>query len=661
MNNYLTQASLFRLIGVMFVVLLPHFWNVPLWEAVFIPAVLGWRCLAALRQWELPKPRLRALLTVLATVGVYGSYGNLSGQDPGTALLALMCAFKLLEMRSRRDVMVVVFLMYFVLMTHFLISQEMWAVAYMLICTVGITAFLMEASHASVGTPVPLPIPLTLRMGTIMVACALPLMLLLFVLFPRIPGPLWGLPSDSGAERSGLPDSMSPGDIADLILSDEPAFRVQFEGAAPPQRDLYWRGPVFDHFDGRKWKISERDDRETLPKAEYSGEPLAYEITLEPVRTQWLMALDLPNPKDAPQNAYVNADHHLVSRQLVRDRKLYRTSSYPQYALEPQLTPAQRQRNLALPRFGNSGAHTLANNWRAEGLGDAQIVQRALQLFRQEQFFYTLKPPKLGQNSIDEFLFETRRGFCEHYSSAFTFLMRAAGIPARVVIGYQGGYKNQFGDYYIVSHSDAHAWSEVWLPERGWVRMDPTSAVAPNRIEQGLNEAAGLSGELPEFLRRSGSVWATFNARLDWINNQWNYWVLAYGPELQESFLKQFGITDWSGMVLALTFIGTLTLAIIGALLLRQYRTADTADMALKLWRRAQSALAKRGLIQRPSEGPRDFARRVEQEEPALAQPIHGLASSYMLARYTGAGNAEDLKQLEAAVQQMETGKPLQA
>ena len=649
MKDHLTQTSLLRLVGVMSVVLLPHFWHVPSWEIIFILAVLGWRTLAVLRQWQLPQAMPRLLITVVAAAGVFASYGRLNGQNAGTALISVMCALKLLEMRSRRDVMVTVFLMYFVLMTHFLISQEIWTVAYLLVCSIGITAFLIEASHASVGTPEPLPLKLTLRMGAVMIGYSLPLMLLMFVLFPRIPGPLWGLPSDSGALRSGLPDSMSPGNIAQLIMSDELAFRVRFDGPAPPMRERYWRGPIFDAFDGRSWTTGARFD-DPAPAAEFRGEPVRYEVTLEPTRTTWLLALDLPSPRDLPSAAYINSDHQLVAREKVRERRLYRAASYLQYTLQPDLLPRLRLQNLRLPRYGNSGAQTLAHNWRAGNLSDEQIVQRALKMFHEEKFYYTLRPPTLGEDSIDDFLFHTRKGFCEHYASSFTYLMRAAGIPARVIAGYMGGVKNQYGDYYIVSQSDAHAWSEVWLAGKGWVRVDPTGAVSPSRIESGIESALGAAGELPDFLQRRGNLWGSLEARWDWVDNQWNHWVLAYGPELQGEFLSKFGIHDWSEMVLALTIIGTLTLAIIGGLLLRQYRPADNADAALKLWLRACSKLAKRGIVQRPHEGPRDFAQRVADEEPELGPAMRELLSAYLQVRYIGDSTAGAASALKAAV-----------
>lgn len=646
MTDYLTRVSIMRLLAVMLLVLAPHAMNIRKWMILFVLCVLGWRWLAAMRQWPLPPTLPRALLTLLAGVGVYASFGSINGQNAGTALLVLMTALKLLEMRSRRDVMVTVILLYFVLVTHFLFSQELWTILYLLVCAIAITAFLIEVNHSGE----PLPLRQTLRMGGRMVGLSVPLMLVMFVLFPRIPGPLWGLPADSGAERSGLPDSMAPGNIAELILSDELAFRVRFEGEAPPMRDRYWRGPIFDQFDGRRWKTGTRFETDGIPVATYEGQPLRYEVTLEPTRTPWLMALDLPSPSDIPTKAYINSDHQLALRSSnVRDRMLYRTASYPRYRLQPDLLPRQRIQNLRLPEYGNTGTHTLAQNWRAEGLDDEQIVARALKMYSDEPFYYTLKPPALGEDSIDDFLFRTRKGFCEHYASSFVFLMRAAGIPARVVTGYQGGEKNEFGDYYIVRQSDAHAWAEVWLQGEGWRRVDPTAQVAPERIEYGIS--GSLGSELPSFLNRSsGNLWLTLNARWDWVNNQWNSWVLAYGPELQAEFLSQFGIEDWSGMIVALTLIGTILLAIIGGLMLRQFRPADHSDAALRQWRRALKILGRRGLVQRPHEGPLDFVRRVGEEEPDLAVPAQLLAQAYVNARYLQEQSPEELRALRSAV-----------
>ncbi|MGH8538961.1 MAG: transglutaminaseTgpA domain-containing protein, partial [Stenotrophobium sp.] len=526
MTDYLNQRSLLRLITVLALVIAPHVLHLPLWETLLIGAVMGWRVLAALRQWPLPRTIPRAVITFASFGGVYASFHGISGQSAGTALLCVMAALKLLEMRARRDVMIVVLLMYFILVTHFLFSQEIWTVAYLLASAVAITALLMDCNH----TGESLPAGMLLRRGGIMVAQALPLMLMMFILFPRIPGPLWGIPSDTGAGRSGLSDSMMPGDIENLILSDAVAFRVRFVGKAPPPDQRYWRGPVFDFFDGRGWKPSAASQWMRPDSATFSGEATGYQIILEPTQQKWLFALDLPTLATLPSGMALHGAYVLMADKPVRERLMYQLRSYPHYQLQAQLNPAERAVTLQLPFRSDPRARALAQQWRDQNPGDAQIVQRALAMYRSEPFYYTLHPPKLGADSVDEFLFDTRRGFCEHYASSFTFLMRAAGIPARVVTGYQGGEKNEVGGYYIVHQYDAHAWSEVWLAGQGWVRVDPTAAVAPNRVEQGLASALTAAEGLPGFLTRRSQILIDLSARWDWVNDRWNRWVLAYGP-----------------------------------------------------------------------------------------------------------------------------------
>ncbi|HWU69483.1 MAG TPA: DUF3488 and transglutaminase-like domain-containing protein [Stenotrophobium sp.] len=648
MNDYLSRDSLLRLIGVLLLVMAPHAGHLPAWEILLIVTAMMWRTLIALRQWRLPALLPRTALTLAGFGGVYASYHGISGLSAGTALLCAMASLKLLEMRARRDVMIVVLLMYFILVTHFLFSQDLWTIAYLLVCAVAITALLMDCNHP--GSAVPAR-PL-LRRATIMVAQSLPLMLAMFILFPRIPGPLWGLPSDTGAQRSGLSDSMMPGDIEKLILSDAVAFRVHFDGPAPPQDQRYWRGPVFDRFDGRKW--SPRIETRHLPPeaAELTGEPVDYDLTLEPTQQRWIFALDLPAPAGLPAATALHGAEQLLADKPVSGRVLYHLRSYPHYRLQPTLTPFQRRMMLQLPANADPRSRALAAQWRAQQADDAQIVQQALRMFRSEPFYYTLHPPRLGDNSIDEFLFETRRGFCEHYASSFTFLMRAAGIPARVVTGYQGGEKNPYGDYYVIHQYDAHAWSEVWLAGRGWVRVDPTAAVAPNRVEEGLASALSAADGLPTFLQRQSQIWLTLSARWDWINNRWNRWVLAYGPELQADFLSHFGITDWSQMILALTVAITLLLSAVGLSLLRQFAPAKTHDAALRLWQSATRPLQKLGLKQKPDEGPQDFAARVVARQPALTTAMRQLLQAYLRLRYLHGPDPAAWQNLRAAAQQ---------
>ena len=646
-GDYLAQSSLLRLLAMLVLVVAPHLWRMPPWIGASVVAIGAWRGLAAWRQWALPPGWLKVAFVVAAFAGVFAQYRGINGQHAGSALLVIMLALKLTEMRSRRDVLVVVALCYFTMLTHFLFSQELWTILYLGACSVAVTAVLIEANHPGAA----LAPGITLRLGAAMVGLAIPLMLALFVLFPRVPGPLWGLPADAGAARSGISDSMSPGDISQLIQSDEVAFRVVFRGDPPAAKDRYWRGPVLAYFDGRRWSAPFRgDDYFRLfnpgtklnayqnPNALLGGPAVQYEVTLEPHRQNWMFALDLPDPQQLPPNTHLTGYYQLLSRQLVRETLRYEAVSHPQYRFEPVLDEQWRNSALRLPEGRNPRAAALAQQWRAEGLDDAQLVDRALRMFRTEPFAYTLEPPALGEEMVDEFLFDTRRGFCEHYSSAFTVLMRAAGVPARVVVGYQGGELNELGGYYAVRQADAHAWSEVWLAGRGWVRVDPTAAVAPERVETGLSAALAPS-ELPEFLRRSGlSALATLRLRMDitwdYVNVAWDRWVLGFNPERQFELLNRFGLGDWQRMILTLTVTITVMLALVGLLSMRGARAAVANDEALRLWRNATRRLARLGLPQAAAEGPLDYAARVARERPELAEPVARLARAYVAARY---------------------------
>jgi transglutaminase-like putative cysteine protease len=647
-ETYLAQASLLRLLGVLALVVAPHLVRLPPWLSLSVIAIGIWRALAAVRQWPLPPQWLKIFMVLIAFAAIQVSFGRVNGQHAGSALLVVMLVLKLTEMRSRRDVLVVVALCYFTMLTHFLFSQELWTILYLGACAVAVTAILIESSHpGSALTP-----RVTLRMGAAMVGWALPLMLVMFVLFPRVPGPLWGLPADAGAARSGIADTMSPGDISKLIQSDAIAFRVTFLGGEPPMRERYWRGPVLSYFDGRRWQAPFRGDEYFLlynpgaklnayqrAEVELAGAPVTYRITLEPHRQHWLFALDLPDARALPPNTALTGYHQLLSRQLVKESLTYALTSYPRYRFEPDMTEQWQRSATRLPP-GNPRAVALADSWRAAGLEGRALIDRALQLFRQEQFFYTLEPPPLGADMIDEFLFETRRGFCEHYAGAFTVLMRAAGVPARVVVGYQGGELNEVGGYFVVRQSDAHAWSEVWLPGEGWVRIDPTAAVAPSRIETGL-ETALPSAELPSFLRRSGlSTFDSLRLRADvtwdYVNVMWDRWVLGFTPDRQFELLSRFGLRDWQDMIIALTVGITVLMTLVGLAAQRRARAVRPADHALLLWRHATRVLAAKGLTQAPYEGPRDYVDRVLRDRPDLAPPLRRLLGAYLDARYLG-------------------------
>ncbi|MCX7069676.1 MAG: DUF3488 and transglutaminase-like domain-containing protein [Gammaproteobacteria bacterium] len=644
----LPPAVQLRLLAVLALVLAPHLPRLPAWAALLVVVMLVWRTLAALRGWPLLPGKLRVLLTLGAFAGVYASFGSVSGQTAGVALITVMAALKLSELDRRRDLMVMVFLLYFLLITHFLFSQELWTAAYLLTVATLITALLIDANHP--GSVLPLRTGLT--MASRLLLRALPLMALMFVLFPRLPGPIWGLPADAGAARSGLSDSMAPGEIARLVGSDAVAFRVRFDGAVPPPSERYWRGPVFKRFDGRRWDSGSRAIADLAPDAELHGVGYRYELTLEPTRTPWLFALDLPARTGLPEDARINADHQLVLvRGEVRERRRYRLQSHAGYRLQRELPAALRAQTLLLPPASNPRATALGRQWRRVASDDAAIVEKALRLFREQPFHYTLNPPTASRDPVDAFLFDSRRGFCEHFASSFAVLMRAAGIPARVVTGYLGGERNAIGDYWIVRQSDAHAWTEVWLAGRGWLRIDPTAAVAPERIERGIGSALD-DAELPDFLNpatRSGFRF-DLRARWDWLNARWNQWVLGYGPELQAELLQRFGLDGVRDMLLVLTLLISSALAGFGWLLLWQSRVHHPVDDTLRAWRRLQKKLARIGLVQGDQEGPRDYVSRVISARPDLAPALAQLLALYLQLRYLEGSDAERQRALENAI-----------
>jgi hypothetical protein len=327
--------------------------------------------------------------------------------------------------------------------------------------------------------------------------------------------------------------------------------------------------------------------------------------------------------------------------------------SHPHYRLQPELPEALRRVFLQLPPGSNPRSRALAEQWRSQGLDDEGVVSAALQMFHQNKFYYTLHPPRLGRNNVDEFLFDTRRGFCEHYASSFTALMRAARVPARVVAGYQGGTRNALGDYYVVKQSDAHAWSEVWLKDRGWVRVDPTAAVAPDRVDKGIGEALEGTGDLPAYLDPSRATYqlrAILEARWDWINAEWNRWVLGYGPDLQQQFLSELGLVDWSDMILALTAAVGVILGLLSLLLMRQLIPPRQPDPALQQWHRMQRRLARAGLPQAAGEGPQDFARRAAEQRPELGGTMARVCALYLQLRYLGEADAQAQRALGEAV-----------
>lgn len=600
-------------------VVAPHLLQVPWWLAAAVCALLAWRAALTLAQHPLPSKLTLLAVLMAAALSVWLPYRTLLGREAGVAFLLLLLGLKFLEMRARRDVVVVVSLCCFLLLTQFLSNQGMGvatlAVVSVLLLFLVLVSVNYEAEDAGLREKLGVLGRLALR--------AAPLALLLFVFFPRIQGPLWGLPGAGASGTTGLSDSMSPGSLSRVIESEAIAFRARFSAAPPAAGALYWRGPVLGQFDGRTWRpVDERSLRTQPIQLSWAEESaLEYEVTLEANRQRWLLVLDVPlaTPELAEREVRLNAEFEVLTRQPVDSRLRYSARSATQYRWDAFLPEAARSPWLQLPPDYDPRSRSLARNLRDQ-LGaagpdqlDARLVEAVLDHFRTQGFVYTLEPPLLGRNTIDDFLFLTRAGYCENYASSFVFLMRAAGVPARVVTGYQGGEENPADGYFTVRQSDAHAWAEVWLAERGWVRIDPTAVVAPARIDQGAAFLARQEGRAPLLSLAGAPDWLRdLRLRSEALQNAWNQWVLGYTPERQQALARWLGLAPSSqGVVLGLA-IGVVLLlgAGAGVSAWRQRRELDPLAAA---WLELQARLEAAGLSVPTHAGPRALAQSAKR------------------------------------------------
>jgi transglutaminase-like putative cysteine protease len=629
--------------GALGAALVPHLLHLQPWITGLVLAIGAWRLLAALRGWRLPGAWTRALIALAVTLAVFASYATITGLDGGTALLALMSALKLLETRAPRDHVVLIFIGWFLCLAAFLYAQDILTVAWVLPTVWLLAAALLPvARQGDAGGPLS-----PFRTTGAMLLKAAPAALVLFLFFPRLAGSFWGAPS---AERAltGLTEEMSPGDISDLTLNDVVAFRVRFTGRPPPPSRRYWRGLVLSEFDGYTW--SRGGSPLFRPPVRFRGDPLDYTVTLEPTGQHMLFALDMVQSW-TPGLANQVWDYGLRTRNPIHAVIQYQARSYPLYDAGIELTPALRNRNLQLPQGRNARALALARRMRAASADDAAYVRAVLDMFGEQEFFYTLTPPGLARDSVDDFLFNTRQGFCGHYASAFTTLMRAAGIPARVVGGYQGGDWNPIGEYLIVRQSHAHAWSEVWQPGEGWTRVDPTAAVAPERIERGIE--AALPGEelLPGALMRESEFWWRAGMLWDNVNARWNDWVVQFDRLKQESLLAGlgFGDADWRDFAIALGGGLAAAMALLFAWLAWEFRPRSP-DPAAATYRRFANRLARRGMARETGEAPAAYVSRVGRLRPDLGPSAAAITELYLRLRYLPDPVAGELRQLRRLV-----------
>ena len=636
------------LMGFLFLSALPHFFNLSLAISLFFVSILLFRLVMRLLSYREHPRWMNYIFLLTGLVIVVSEYSGAIGKDFGVSLLVAMLSLKILEMKTYRDAYVLLFLTGFMLVTHFLYTQEMFIAFYVFALTFLMLYLFLWFNQLKEKTAF---FHLLFTVGKLSLQ-AIPVMIILFMFFPRLDGPLWGFDQQTGLAVTGVSGTISPGSISQLSQSSATAFRVKFNDPddIPAPELRYWRGPVIIETDGVEWKAEEKPLAAEI-RYQSAGKPVSYQITTEASNQHWVFALDLP--AIIPEETFVTKDYAVRAKEKIQKRTTYNFSSYPEY-LANTTTPQQLDAALALPGTITSRMRTFVDTLQANNDSNEDYVQSVLNHFNSENFIYTLSPPPLRENPADEFLFETRKGFCEHYATSFVLLMRIAGIPARVVAGYQGGEWNTAGNHLIVRQSDAHAWSEIWLGDQGWVRIDPTTAVAPERVERSIDPEQFREGEPVVFKISADGLFGTVFKQAvfmaDALDLNWHRWVVGFSRERQNYFLKSTGLDFLEGYKLGLSAVVLSALAIIVMVILFRGKITDHRDPAKKQWDKFIQKLVKKGVTCEPGDGPQTIARRAAKILTEQKNSINLISGIYIKIRYGKSPGAEQLRTLKKLI-----------
>jgi protein-glutamine gamma-glutamyltransferase len=625
----LSFEQLLSLTACLLLAIAAHVNTLPVWVTVFVALCATVRLALAWRGDGPPKRWLLLAVAFIAVVLTLLRFRTFNGLPAGTALLSLMMGLKLLETSTRRDAYIVTMSIYFLCIAALLNSESFWLLGFLILICWLTSATLLRLTTAQ---PAPHWRP-SLKYAARLMAQAVPLMLIFWLLFPRLGGPLWSLPVDSDVAESGLGETMSPGDITQLAQSDEIAFRVHFLGAPPPPEELYWRGPVFNDFNGRTWYGSLRAPQQE-PQLNLQGPAYRYTVSLEPHQHQWVFALDWLRQADLAHGS-MTADHTLIAPFAVSQPVDVTATSYPHADFPDPMSDRLKHRELQVPQDANPRTRHLSKTLRDEHPSEMEYVGAVLQMFNEQPYYYTLTPPKLSDNSVDEFLFDTKRGFCGHYASAFAVLMRDAGIPARVVTGYQGGTFNRFSDYWIVRQSNAHAWDEIWINGRGWLRIDPTASISPLRVERDISESVSADTAAISHWRGHSRWLADARLRLDALRELWKERVLTFNQDSQERLMEWLHIPDPDGEKLVMVLAAALSAVLIWLTWqVRRELDPRSPDLTVRSYARLCAKLAAAGLPRRAHEGAESYAARVADLRPDLAAEVSALCLYYSKLRF---------------------------
>jgi len=630
------KKAIFWVIASLSVAMAPQIVRMPLTLVAITLFPLLWRIAAERFDWKELPALVRHAATGAALLTLFFSYGNVTGRRAAVSLLTVMLAMKLIESYRIRDARLIVSFSLFLCATQFLFSQSILMPFYgavsVMIALVALTQLHRNEAFEHLGETPPVTASIFSELGFSfrLLALAVPVGLAFFLFFPRWASPLWGIPETTLDSKTGLSGSMSPGSIQSLFMDDSPAFRVKFETEIPQPSELYWRGPVFWNFDGETWSGSFFGKNVTAKfRPDEQDAPWRYSVQMEPNERHWLFALDYP--VTTPMDSRVSMDFQILRREAVTQLLEYSMVSNPQFTDTPKLTVELKASALDLPNGSNPRARELVSTWQEKGWTGQALAQHVLDYFNQEAFYYSLEAPLLGQHSVDDFLFDSRTGYCEHYASSFTVLMRMAGIPARVVTGYQGGWYNPMGEYMLIRQSDAHAWAEVWFQGTGWTRVDPTGAVSPARVNRGSLGALSSPRHMLDY------AWLR-NMRngIDVVQQRWNDWVIEFGASSQAKMFSSLGLDRMTPAQLVIVMfiaIGLFSLVLLPFIL----RTKGPArkDPMQMLWQKFLKRLQSAGYEAQASTGAIELAQDAALSLPGDAPAIYRIADLYSRYRYS--------------------------
>ncbi|MEH6502693.1 MAG: DUF3488 and transglutaminase-like domain-containing protein [Cycloclasticus sp.] len=633
----LNPAIIKLLLLIATLLVLPHIGSLQLIFIAVSLLLIAWCAVAHYFKRFLPNKWLLLALSLLLAFLVLRLHGMSLGREASSSFLLVLLGLKLLECRSNRDVLAVIFVSFFVLITPFLFDQTIGLALYSLcLFFLLLSALVVNNTNLSnIDTIFPY------RFAGVIMLLAMPLMLLSFLLFPRMIGPLWAMPSDASNAISGISDTINPGQISHLALSKETAFRARFNGQSPTQNQLYWRGPVFWNTDGRQWTLS---PSKTIKQQAISGPAsttFQYSIVMEPHQQFWLYALD--SPIKAPDDVKITEDRQLISHKKLSRARAFDFTSSVQPTSET-ISEKDKSRALSLPDNTDIKIFQLAASWRSGTSNSLQLINNGLAFFNREKFYYTLTPPQLGNDPVTDFLFDSKRGFCGHYATSFAVVLRAAGIPSRLVAGYQGGIYNDVGGFWEVRQADAHVWVEAWVKSLGWVRIDPTAAISPNRIQHSIDlDEQRVGDEIKYFIDPPDGLakWGQqLSSIIQTVDYYWESGVLAYGPEVQNDFLANFGLHGWEDMVLWLAILSGAFLLIFSVYLYRL--NPNKTDPSQKAYLSFCKKLARRYDEKRASDTSLAYFGRISESQPVLREKLLRVRMHYLRCRY-GGGRIEPL------------------